>query len=126
MDILIVDDDGSIREMLRLFLEMKGYTVSSAINGQDALDHLGQSAELPQLILLDLMMPVMSGVEFRAAQRQTPTLAGIPVALISADANLRESAPIVNADAYLSKPIDFDVLLATVERFCGKSRMQGA
>jgi CheY-like chemotaxis protein len=126
MDILIVDDDGSIREMLRLFLEMKGYTVSSAINGQDALDHLGQSAELPQLILLDLMMPVMSGVEFRAAQRQTPALAGIPVALISADANLRESAPIVNADAYLSKPIDFDVLLATVERFCGKSRMQGA
>src|SRR5262245_20335248 len=114
MDILIVDDDGSIREMLRLFLEMKGYTVSSAINGQDALDHLGQSAELPQLILLDLMMPVMSGVEFRAAQRQTPALAGIPVALISADANLRESAPIVNADAYLSKPIDFDVLLATV------------
>ena len=126
MDILIVDDDHSIREMLRLFLEMKGYTVSSAINGQDALDHLERSAELPQLILLDLMMPVMSGAEFRAAQRQTPTLAGIPVALISADANLRESAPIINAEAYLPKPIDFDVLLATVERFCGKSRMQGA
>jgi CheY-like chemotaxis protein len=126
MDILIVDDDHSIREMLRLFLEMKGYTVSSAINGRDALDHLERSAELPQLILLDLMMPVMSGAEFRAAQRQTPTLAGIPVALISADANLRESAPIINAEAYLPKPIDFDVLLATVERFCGKSRMQGA
>jgi CheY-like chemotaxis protein len=126
MDILIVDDDSSIREMLRLFLELKGYTVSSAINGQDALDHLGRSAELPQLILLDLMMPVMSGAEFRAAQRQTPTLTGIPVALISADANLRDSAPVLNANAYLPKPIDFDLLLTTVERFCGKSRMQGA
>jgi CheY-like chemotaxis protein len=126
MDILIVDDESSIREMLRLFLELKGYTVASAINGQDALDYLGQSPEPPQMILLDLMMPVMSGAEFRAAQRQTSALASIPVALISADANLRDSAPILNAEAYLPKPIDFDLLLATVERFCGKSRMQGA
>jgi CheY-like chemotaxis protein len=126
MDILIVDDDSSIREMLRLFLELKGYKVASAINGQDALDYLGQSAELPQLILLDLMMPVMSGAEFRTVQRQTPKLAGIPVALISADENLRDTAPTVNAEAYLPKPIDFDILLATVERYCGKSRMQGA
>jgi CheY-like chemotaxis protein len=125
MDILIVDDDSSIREMLRVFLELKGYTVASAINGQDALDYLGQSPEPPQLILLDLMMPVMSGAEFRAAQRQNPSLASIPVALISADANLRDSAPILNAEAYLSKPIDFDLLLATIERFSGKSRMQG-
>jgi CheY-like chemotaxis protein len=126
MGILIVDDDNSIREMLRLFLELKGYTVASAINGQDALDYLGQSPEPPQLILLDLMMPVMSGAEFRTMQRQTPSLASIPVALISADANLRDSAPTLNAEAYLSKPIDFDLLLETIERFCGKSRMQGA
>jgi CheY-like chemotaxis protein len=126
MDILIVDDESSIREMLRLFLELKGYTVASAVNGQDALDYLAQSAELPQLILLDLMMPVMSGAEFRTAQRQTPTLAGIPVALISADENLRDTAPVLNAEAYLPKPIDFDALLATVERYCGKSRLQSA
>ena len=125
MDILIIDDDSSIREMLRLFLELKGYTVASAINGQDALDYLRQSPEPPQLILLDLMMPVMSGSEFRTVQRQTTALASIPVALISADANLRDSAPALNADAYLPKPIDFDLLLATIERFCGKSRMQG-
>jgi len=126
MDILIVDDDHSIREMLRLFLELKGYTIASAINGQDALDYLRQSPEPPQLILLDLMMPVMSGAEFRTAQRQTPALASIPVALISADANLRDSAPVLDAEAYLPKPIDFDLLLATIERFCGKSRMQSA
>ena len=126
MDILIVDDDSSIREMLRLFLELKGYTVASAINGRDALDYLAQSPEPPQLILLDLMMPIMSGAEFRAAQCQIPELANLPVALISADANLRDSAPVLNAEAYLPKPIDFDLLLATVERFCGKSRMQGA
>ena len=126
MDILIVDDDSSIREMLRLFLELKGYTVASAINGQDALDYLERSPEPPQLILLDLMMPVMSGAEFRTVQRQAPALAGIPVALISADDNLRDSAPALNAEAYLPKPIDFDLLLAAIERFCGKSRMQGA
>jgi CheY-like chemotaxis protein len=126
MDILIIDDDSSIREMLRLFLELKGYTVASAINGRDALDYLGRSSELPQLILLDLMMPVMSGAEFRAAQRQNPAFAEIPVALVSADANLRDSAPFLNAEAYLPKPIDFDLLLTIVQRFCGKSRMQGA
>jgi CheY-like chemotaxis protein len=125
MDILIVDDDSSIREMLRVFLELKGYTVTSAINGQDALDYLRQTAELPQLILLDLMMPVMNGAEFRIVQRQDPTLASIPVALISADENLRDTAPTLDTDAYLPKPIDFDALLATIERYCGRNRMQG-
>ncbi|HET9221522.1 MAG TPA: response regulator, partial [Roseiflexaceae bacterium] len=103
MDILIVDDESSIREMLRLFLELKGYTVASAINGQDALDYLRQSPEPPQMILLDLMMPVMSGAEFRAAQLRISALASIPFALVSADANLRDSAPILNVEAYLPK-----------------------
>ena len=125
MDILIVDDDSSIREMLRLFLGLKGYTVALATNGQEALDYLEQSAQPPQLILLDLMMPVMSGAEFRAAQRQSHALASIPVALISAAENLRDTAPSLDAEAYLPKPIDFEALLSTVERYCGKHRAQG-
>ena len=126
MSIMIVDDESSIRTMIGLFLNHNGYTVVSAANGAEALDMLLQSAELPELILLDLMMPVMNGVEFRGAQRTAPALASIPVAVVSADANLRDKAPLLDADVYLSKPIDFTALLATVERYCEKGIAQGS
>ena len=125
MTILIVDDESSIRDLLGLFLTHNGYTVATAVNGAAALQLLEQSAELPELILLDLMMPMMNGLEFRDAQRQTPALAGIPVAVISAAENIHEKTDLLDADAYLDKPIDFAALLATAERFCEKGRAQG-
>jgi CheY-like chemotaxis protein len=124
MSILIVDDDISIRNMLRLFLSHNGYAVAEASNGAEALDMLRQTSRLPHLILLDLMMPVMNGVEFRDAQRQDGSLAHIPVALISAAENLQEKAPQLDADAYIPKPIDFPELLATVGRYCGDAQIQ--
>jgi CheY-like chemotaxis protein len=126
MSVLIVDDDSNIRDMLSLFLSHKGYTVATAANGQEALDTLGQATEMPDLILLDLMMPVMSGVEFRDVQRQDEALAAIPVAVISAAENLQDKAPQLDADTYLAKPIDFAALLETVERHCGRGREQTA
>jgi CheY-like chemotaxis protein len=119
--ILVVDDDPGIRTMLTLFLTHKGHSALEATNGQEALDQLRQSAQPPCLILLDLMMPVMSGAEFRSEQQQDPTLAPIPVALISAAENLQELAPALNADICLEKPIDFDSLLQVVERYCTKA-----
>jgi CheY-like chemotaxis protein len=120
MSILVVDDDSGIRELLVLFLTHHGYAASAACNGLEAIDYLRQSSTRPCLIVLDLMMPIMSGVEFRREQQQDPQLAVIPVAVLSAAENLEEHAPELDVDTYLQKPIDFPSLLAMVERHCHK------
>ena len=83
--ILVVDDDADIRDSVAEVLEDAGYRVQQAANGREALDYL-QASAYPCIILLDLMMPVMDGPQFRAAQQSKPTLAGIPVVVISAGA----------------------------------------
>ena len=122
MSILVVDDDPGIRTMLVLFLTHAGYMVSSATNGGEALTMLRHSPTPPCLILLDLMMPVMNGAEFRQVQQDDPLLAPIPVAVLSAAEQIHEQAPLLDAAAYLPKPIDFDLLVRTVERYCGPKR----
>src|SRR5512146_3119469 len=76
--ILVVEDDADIRSVLCEILRDHGFDVAAACNGRDALDQLRRGAR-PSLILLDLMMPIMSGADFRAAQLATPELRGIPV-----------------------------------------------
>ena len=125
MTVLIVDDDAGIRQLLTLFLEHKGYTAASVTNGAEALSHLRQSHPLPQLVLLDLMMPVLDGAGFRHEQQQDPQLAAIPVVVMSAAENIQAQAPSLTADAYLPKPIDFDALLSLVEQYGIQSRQQG-
>ena len=125
MSILIVDDDRDIRELLALYLRHQGYVVVTARNGYDALTWLQQCGELPELIVLDVMMPVMNGMEFRHAQRQDAALAGIPVAVMSAASNVQDYIPLLAADTYFAKPVDFASLLAAVEHYCGKCRMWG-
>src|SRR2546423_10696788 len=83
--LLVVDDDPGIRESLAELLHDEGYVVLTAINGQDALARLRTSGDRPCVILLDLMMPVMSGSEFYTEMRNDPALADIPVVIISAD-----------------------------------------
>ena len=125
MTILIVDDDPGIRQLLTVFLEHKGYSAIGAANGLEALKYLQQTATRPQLILLDMMMPVMDGVEFRHVQQQDQQLAAIPVAMMSAAEHIQAQASALAADAYFAKPIDFEALLAIVEHYCGRSRQQG-
>jgi len=125
MTILIVDDDAGIRQLLVLFLEHKGYSAKTAVNGLEALDQLQASQPLPQLILLDLMMPVMDGATFRQAQQADPRIAAIPVVVLSAAENIEAQAPLLTADAYVPKPIEFDSLLQIVEHYCQQSREQG-
>jgi CheY-like chemotaxis protein len=118
MNILVVDDDPHIRDVIAELLEDEGYSVASAANGEEALHVLQQQPAPPCVILLDLMMPKMNGWEFRAAQRQDPALAPIPVVTISAHADLLTTATSLDVAAHLPKPLDFGRLLTTVERYC--------
>lgn len=113
--VLVVEDDFDIRGVIRIALEAEGYTVATAENGREALDYL-KAVGLPRLILLDLMMPVMDGWEFRAAQQADPAWASVPVVVISADGRVSEKAQALGAAGGLTKPIDLDALLDTVRR----------
>jgi CheY-like chemotaxis protein len=113
--ILIVEDDDDIREALAQILELEGYAVREAVNGREALDV--SARELPCLILLDLMMPVMDGWQFRSEQMKDPVLSQIPVVVISADAGIHEKVASFGAASVLPKPISLDRLLRAVETF---------
>lgn len=114
--ILIVEDDTSIRELLIELLESEGYSVSSAVNGLEGLKQL-QNQNYPNLILIDLMMPVMDGYSFRAEQLKNQTWAEIPTVVMSAEANAKEKLKNYNITAFLSKPVELDTILQTVERY---------
>jgi CheY-like chemotaxis protein len=111
--LLVVEDDGTILASLSDLLREEGATLVTAANGRDALAILRASAP-PDLILLDLMMPVMDGWEFRIAQRADRALAGIPIIAMSADSSAKARA--IAADAYLRKPLDLDGLVASIRR----------
>jgi CheY-like chemotaxis protein len=113
--VLIVEDDIDTREMLGRFLELEGYRVETAENGKLALERLGSGVNAC-VILLDLMMPVMDGWQFRQEQARNAELADIPVIVVSAAG--RERIQKIDADAYLSKPVDLEELLGCVTQFC--------
>lgn len=113
--VFIVDDDPDICEVMQLILESHGYRVVTAESGAEALDKLRAGVE-PCLILLDLMMPNMNGIQFRSEQRRDPALVSIPVVMVSAGGDVAAKAAAVGLEGLL-KPIDLEVLLETVKRF---------
>jgi CheY-like chemotaxis protein len=115
--VLVVEDDADIRDMISQILEFEGYPVRTASDGSDALEQIRDGGR-PGLILLDLMMPVMTGWQFRAAQLEDPALADIPVVVISGDGTVAAKAGAMNAAGFLRKPVDLTTLLETVGRFC--------
>jgi CheY-like chemotaxis protein len=115
--ILIVEDDIDIRDSLRELLEIEGYSVISAANGQEGLDCLArQSAAKIDLILLDLMMPIKDGLTFRAEQQEHPTWSNIPVVVMSADRNAPQKVANLGVMACLRKPVELDVLLGILNK----------
>jgi len=115
-NILVVEDDEDIGENVRMLLESEGYQVSVAPNGRAALDTLAHADPLPSAILLDLMMPVMNGYEFREAQLADPRIASVPVVLMTADSHVAEKTARIGAAGALGKPFDIDELLRVVKR----------
>lgn len=117
-EVLLVDDDTSIRRSISGLLHARGYGVLTAANGREALEALSDR-RLPSLILLDLSMPEMDGWAFRIEQLKDPRLAPIPVIICTVVYDPAPAAEMAKADGYLAKPYDLEVLLATVQRYCG-------
>jgi anti-anti-sigma factor len=113
--LLVVEDDALTSYTLKRVLEREGYTVTCAADGREALERLRQGAQKPPaLILLDLVMDGMDGWAFRDHQQQDPSLAQIPVIVVSGTADVPASAASLGAVAYLEKPLEFDQLLETI------------
>jgi CheY-like chemotaxis protein len=110
--LLVVEDDETIRSSLADLLCDEGATLATVANGREALEALRCAPQPPDLILLDLMMPVMDGWEFRIAQRADRMLSGIPLIAMSADRSAKARA--IAADAYVGKPLDFEALVGRI------------
>ena len=115
---LVVDDDPDIREAMIEVLEESGHTATGVANGNEALVHLRSTPVPPCLILLDLMMPVMDGREFREEQLRDPALSPIPVVVISAFRDVEQTAEAMKVAAHVKKPVSLSDLVQLVERYC--------
>lgn len=111
--VLVVDDDRDLREAIIDLLGDEGYDVASAENGAEALEALRNT--LPHIILLDLMMPVIDGYEFRARQLADPCTAHIPVIAMTASGSEDQRIHVLQAQAFMRKPFDFKLLLSLIE-----------
>jgi CheY-like chemotaxis protein len=107
--VLVVEDDPLIRGAMQLLLEWEGYRVAWAANGRQALDLL-RSGERPSCILLDLMLPVPNGWQFRREQQRDPALAAIPVVVVSA----ADRAACLRASGHVQKPFQPEELLEAI------------
>ena len=119
--ILIVEDDLDILDSMTEILEDRGYSVSTAADGLQALERLADGNRKPDLILLDLMMPNMNGLEFREEQLKNVAHAAIPIAIISADGNIKEKSEKLRANGFLKKPLKIQPLLDMIEQLLRKS-----
>jgi CheY-like chemotaxis protein len=116
--LLVVDDDDELRESLIELLELEGFASRGVRDGREALEFL-RGHDPPCLIVLDLMMPVMSGQEFRAEQLRDPALAAIPVVVLTASSRPDRQHEELRALAYFSKPMQgFDAFLDLVKSRC--------
>jgi DNA-binding response OmpR family regulator len=119
--ILLVEDDEQIRKLLSAFLERRGYRVMLAVDGHDALEQV--SLELPDLVISDLNMPRLNGLELLARLRQDSRTRDVPVVLLSAQRSDDDVATGLSqgADAYVPKPIEMSMLARTVEELLQRS-----
>ena len=118
--VLLVEDDRDLRDAVAEILEEEGFAVARAENGREALDALrSHGAGKFCLVLLDMRMPVVTGIEFRREQLRDPSIAQVPVVAFAADSRDREEAALLGITTFISKPVDVLRLLEVVAEFCG-------
>jgi CheY-like chemotaxis protein len=117
--VLLIDDDFVTQETMSTLLASSGYRVAAACNGRDAIERLN-TYEKPDLILLDLKMPVMDGNHFCQARQQDKALATIPVVILSGMPDVAKHAADLGAAGYLQKPIDIVELLGVLKQCCAR------
>ncbi|HEX7366174.1 MAG TPA: response regulator [Pelobium sp.] len=115
--ILICDDDEGILDVLGLILEDSGHTIISEINSLNVKTVL--ETQHPDLVILDLWMPVLSGDQILKMIRNHPQYHDLPVVIISASRDGEQIATALKADAFIAKPFDYDELLEVVEGLIG-------
>jgi two-component system chemotaxis response regulator CheY len=115
--LLIVDDNRELRETLAEFLSLKGHAVECAANGREAVQLIADPETRPELILLDLLMPVLDGWGFLAERAREPLLADVPVVILSACEEVTEKAKEAGAVAVVRKPVEPQTLLRVIEHF---------
>jgi len=116
LPLMIVEDDDDLRDTIAEIMSVQGYKVVSFADARAALAAL-EGGQTPFLILLDLMMPGMSGWEFREAQRKNPRLTSIPVVVVTAASTFFDGAATLPDTEILRKPFELDTLLALVDRY---------
>lgn len=118
--ILVVDDEQAILEALQDILESEGWSVTTALHGQDALHKLEAANATPDVVLMDLMMPVMDGRVLMHRLAESPRFARVPRVVMSAGRIRDEDTRL--ATRFLAKPFDLDALLAVLDEVCGRGR----
>ncbi|HYV64617.1 MAG TPA: response regulator [Myxococcales bacterium] len=116
--ILVVEDDRDVREAIAEVLSDGNYVAVPASNGVEALERLRAAPVMPCVILLDIMMPMMDGWQFRSEQQRDDSMKDIPVIVLSAGADASDVAAKMEAAGYLRKPVALERLLGIVEQFC--------
>ena len=115
--ILLVEDDDDIAGAMAAILEDEGYCVTHASDGEEALRALHEGLN-PCLIVLDLFMPGMSGIEFRRVQQRDPSISQVPVIVVSGVANMRKEIQSMGVARCFTKPVDVPALLGAVTELC--------
>ncbi len=112
MRVLVVEDDADVRESLEELFAQEGLAVETAVNGADAMQRLSGAAP-PSVVVLDLLMPVMGGVEVYQQMQSDARLRGVPVIISTSDPSRAPHGTMI-----MRKPLDLDRLIKVVRGFC--------